>query len=78
VAPTVFNWRHPRQLQEGHAHLLGIAKARQPADVLDWQVGPFEEVTRLTEMEQTGRGIDGKAQNLCFLRDFRAISLSEI
>ncbi len=44
MAQSILSRRHPHLLQEGHAHLLGVGESRQPADVLDWQVGPLQEM----------------------------------
>ena len=45
LAPVLAG-RHTHALKKGHAHLLGVAEARQPADVFDLQVGPLQEVPR--------------------------------
>ena len=36
--------RHPIELQEGHAHLLGVAESRKPADAFDREVGHLQEM----------------------------------
>lgn len=41
---TILVRQHAHQMQEDGAHLIGIEKARQPADFLDRQVGRFQKM----------------------------------